>query len=463
MKKTISILSILLLLNMSVVVPQSYANPLVLVPLGAVVVGTCICTYAGIRLYRPSSIPSGFGLGAITTAGLNIGRAALGAANQLSDYGQQTLMGKTVTLRQSAADMASRLAALTAAQLKADYPGLSAIMLDGLAGPPVLNKLVGDLINVPGYGVRQITGVTMGTSGNSNSCANIVEGHATMCKVFGAAGSGYDSNHCLNMQYSYADQTAVEAPAPKSTQALRTSLPASYPQGVCDELDKMIAAEIANGSTGTLSVIDTVDPNNVDQLPPATYTPPKPVVNPDNPTVTGLSSANAGATQAGATSAAGASTAAGTARDAYATAHPGSTAANDPDYAALIKAALDADHAARAAQRAADAADAANKEVYQNPDAEALRTIDFTPFLGIGSAFAAVYPFSLLSSLGGYISMLVAPPVAPTFDLPLPLGNSVHVDLASFDVAAALCRWVMGLLLTFGTVFYIVRFWRGVA
>lgn len=94
--------------------------------------------------------------------------------------------------------------------------------------------------------------------------------------------------------------------------------------------------------------------------------------------------------------------------------------------------------------------------------APARKALNFDKFKDLKDGFAQVGPYPLVQGLSNFYSMLVAEPVAPSFDLPV-YGNTMHVDLSPFDSVAAVVRWFLALLLTIGMIFYAVRFWRGVS
>ena len=73
------------------------------------------------------------------------------------------------------------------------------------------------------------------------------------------------------------------------------------------------------------------------------------------------------------------------------------------------------------------------------------------------------FPFSLLTTLSGYLDVLVVDPVAPSFDMHIYQEQKLHIDLSFFDPVAALVRWVIGILLTIGAILGMQKWWRGVS
>jgi len=115
------------------------------------------------------------------------------------------------------------------------------------------------------------------------------------------------------------------------------------------------------------------------------------------------------------------------------------------------------------AQTAANDAVNQQAEVYPGASMDTLKSLNFVKLKDLINVMGNVFPFNLLSSVSGYFSPFVSSPVAPSFDLPIYQDNSLHIDLAFFDPVATLCRWVISILLTVGSIMGIVRFYRGVS
>ena len=136
---------------------------------------------------------------------------------------------------------------------------------------------------------------------------------------------------------------------------------------------------------------------------------------------------------------------------------------------------LDAKAAASGAQSASDAAQAGlaqdelNKQKESEdsagevPGNEERKTLDFTPLHALKSKLDNTYPFNLPGIVLGYYSALKSTPEAPQFDLALPLGQTMHIDLSPFESIALLMRYLIGVLLTSGIIYYIIHFFRGIS
>ena len=92
---------------------------------------------------------------------------------------------------------------------------------------------------------------------------------------------------------------------------------------------------------------------------------------------------------------------------------------------------------------------------------DSLKQFDWSKWAQLKGVLQNTWPFSLLSSIPDYLSGLIVPPTAPTFNLPVFGGNSITVSLSIFDPVATLCRWLVGVLITVGGIQAVVRFWRG--
>jgi hypothetical protein len=97
------------------------------------------------------------------------------------------------------------------------------------------------------------------------------------------------------------------------------------------------------------------------------------------------------------------------------------------------------------------------------PESDARKEIDTTPLDALKGALATTYPFNLPSVIGSYYDKFAVDAIIPVFSLHLPLGQVIEVDLAPFEPVAKLCRFLVGLLVTSGMLFYIVHFFRGIS
>lgn len=135
--------------------------------------------------------------------------------------------------------------------------------------------------------------------------------------------------------------------------------------------------------------------------------------------------------------------------------------AADPTNQTLIDAKTTADAEVAAASKALESADAATKEVYPGDGKSPLKSLDFSRWHDLLSLMSTVWPFTLITSIGGYLSSLIRDPVAPAFDLPIYGGNSIHISLSIFDPIAQLARWLVALLVSVAVVQRLISWWKG--
>ncbi|MRR55328.1 MAG: hypothetical protein EG822_12610 [Deltaproteobacteria bacterium] len=179
------------------------------------------------------------------------------------------------------------------------------------------------------------------------------------------------------------------------------------------------------------------------------------------------SAAQAAAVSAAQTAATGANNRAAAA-NAAAAANPGD--AGLAAAAAAAQAAADAANAALAkalADQAGGAAEDAQKEedetVAEIPSSDTPATIDMAPLHALKGALDNTYPFNLPGVISGYYQKFVANPETPVFDLPLPLGQTLHIDLSVMEPIAILFRYMIGIVTTVGALAYMVHFFRGIS
>ena len=142
-------------------------------------------------------------------------------------------------------------------------------------------------------------------------------------------------------------------------------------------------------------------------------------------------------------------------------------AAADPTNADLANQATAATAATAAAAAALAAATAAADKAASDSDMpsvtppDQLKSFDWSAARRLLGAMETAWPFNLLLSLSGLFAPLVAPPVAPSFALPIWGGNSINIDLSMFDTVATITRWAISILLTALGITAIVRWYRG--
>lgn len=137
--------------------------------------------------------------------------------------------------------------------------------------------------------------------------------------------------------------------------------------------------------------------------------------------------------------------------------------AADPTNAALQQQLLAAQQALAAAQAALDQAKAAENEVYIDPLFPNRKTLNLESWRQLLNVLPSKFPFNLLTTLGSYFEPFLAAPVAPAFELHIYQDKKLNIDLSVFDTPVAIFRWGLALLLTFGMVQLLIRWWKGTA
>lgn len=135
--------------------------------------------------------------------------------------------------------------------------------------------------------------------------------------------------------------------------------------------------------------------------------------------------------------------------------------AADPTNAALQQQLLAAQQALAAAQAALDQAKAAENEVYIDPLFPNRKTLNLESWRQLLNVLPSKFPFNLLTTLGSYFEPFLAAPVAPAFELHIYQDKKLNIDLSVFDTPVAIFRWGLALLLTFGMVQFLIRWWKG--
>lgn len=150
---------------------------------------------------------------------------------------------------------------------------------------------------------------------------------------------------------------------------------------------------------------------------------------------------------------------------AYAAAAASALAAYNTALAAAGQAGVDAaGAAAAAAAAAAEDSPSEDGDAAPVPEGDAKHEIDFTPMDGLKTALNNTYPFNLPNSIAAYFGKFAGGAgTPPVFDLALPMGFVIHVDLAPWDDIATVIRYMLGLVFTVGLFFYIIHFFRGIS
>lgn len=110
-----------------------------------------------------------------------------------------------------------------------------------------------------------------------------------------------------------------------------------------------------------------------------------------------------------------------------------------------------------------DKAKAAENEVYVNPLFPNRKTLNLESWRQLVNVLPSKFPFNLVTTLGSYFEPFLAAPVAPSFELHIYQDKKLNIDLSVFDTPVAIFRWGLALLLTFGMVQLLIRWWKGTA
>lgn len=137
--------------------------------------------------------------------------------------------------------------------------------------------------------------------------------------------------------------------------------------------------------------------------------------------------------------------------------------AADPTNTDLQQQLVAAQQALAAAQAALDQAKAAEDEVYVNPLFPNRKTLNLESWRQLVNVLPSKFPFNLVTTLGSYFEPFLADPVAPAFELHIYQDKKLNIDLSVFDTPVSIFRWGLALLLTFGMVQLLIRWWKGTA
>lgn len=234
-----------------------------------------------------------------------------------------------------------------------------------------------------------------------------------------------------------------------------TSQNSSFQSQYSDELDRLFANVIPSKPA---NLADTGTREDVHTAP--TFVPPiGGTMGAATPSITTAPSAAAAAS---ATTAANTksslSTSATEAVNNYQAANPASTIENDPVLAALVNTAAAAAAAATAATDLATKAQAESDVPMPAVTIDSLKLIDFSPFLSLQGVLATKFPFTLLSTISGFLSIFSGSAVAPVFSITVPfITTPLSINLSLFDPIAILCRWSISILASIGTIYLLVR------
>lgn len=459
---------VLLILFLTVVEPtESHAYLSAIIPAAAI--GAAILVTTSATLYRPSaSVPPPYwppGGGIVTSAG-RVGRVLVGAQVAWTNYGQTVLRGNYVAAVATIAALQSKLVQ-GGALLQDKFAGLSSWLLKGGSAPAAtIDSPMGSIVT-GSNGLPVVLGPWNWTIGRfENGTAPLPESRPGLFNgqpvIFAAP--VYDAPYWYYSRRSDITGTpAVLPPQPKTSAEVYSSLGSGStpPPSALSDIDRMIEESVSDYG---ISIVDAPQPSAIDSASPVVWpaVPPS-SVDQDLPLITGLNSPAIVAAKSGAANSQALLTQAQSALNQYMQANPLATPDTDPQLKDLQAAAADAQDVADASRAAYTDALQQSAESYPNASPEPLKKLNFDSLRSLSGAVSSVFPFTLISGLSEMYSRLTAEPSPPVFDLPMPLGNSIRIDLASWDSVARIMRYFVALLTSVGVVFYIVRFYRGVS
>lgn len=463
MKKLLSALLIVSLVFSSYKEAEAIA-----IPVAAVVVGATLLVAAGATQYYNNPAVAASAASAVSTVG-NYYRSVDAYTQGLTAYGKAQLYRDAATLQ------VAGQAIIDAVKAAADgmYSALKNALADSTdpayspSGVPV-----GSIISAknPDGSFSNLKTTSLFTpsspwGGSSSGIMNTSEYSPGFQSYPGYIWfvqnvRDYDSTHIVYQVWSAfatSDSNPPNYQIPPLIPITPSSLPArlapngSVPADVAGEMDDLIRnnPSIATPTSGTTAV-GTADADNQGKLIPpfipvlpqgVTTTPPQIITGLGSDTVSDANARLAAAQQA--------------LTDAQA------AAAADPTNPALQQAVATAQTSVSTITgQLADATDAAS-ESYVAPTGGPRKSFDWSKWHQLLGLLASTFPFSLISTISGYLSPFSGSPVAPSFDLHIYGSQKLHIDLSPFDIIASICRWALGLLMTAGIVQFVIKWYRG--
>lgn len=476
-----------LLLYFFIVQPQQSSAflPLVINP---ATIGAVLFVAGAITYYAPKMpLPSNWlGKTQITSAG-DIARVMIGSQMVLDQYNRSVLAGNVCALKIQMDKLQDYL--LSDSAITQAHPLLARVLIGGGTHVADESRSIGEVIhmpymdNGPYYTVESRTVYNGSFGGSSTSSAEPQKGpngepanidltylasYGNYSVLYGWKVSGDGGYYEHSAQYHVRQGGTPKAKTKNTATQAKAVIAADqgsngevFPDNVTEELDGLIGS--VPPTTYGASVIDSAVPGTVDTSPELFPPAVVPNVISAAPTVTGINAPTVEAAKTGETTAAGTKVQASTALDVYKAAHPDATVQTDTALKDLVAAFDKAVADAAAATKARESAEAADNEVYLNASSEERKALNFEKLKALSGIAGGVFPFNQILRAGTFYSMLIAAPVPPVFTFPLPLGFVINIDLTPWDPVARVCRYMFGLLLGSGVIFYVVRFWRGVA
>lgn len=436
---------------------RAEANPALIIPFAAAAVGSVLLTAGVVKYYAPA-VNSGLH-NTVSNIG-TLGRIAVATWNASTQYGTDQIYQKYVTAKISFSDLISKaVTPYMDPAITKPYPNLFTKLT--MVNAPEFNETnnfqVGDIVKSGGVGFRITstnpteTGYLNGGAGGYCAGGGFINS-TSYRKCWGDLGNGF-YNYCTwgSCSPSTLPMAAKSAKAISDSynSDVASNLPL-WPDVYSGEIDNLIKDQ-----PNIVHYVDTTTPeSDLDTAPP--FVPPATAVAPGSNTTTAPTSSAATSAQTAAQTKAQVLSQATSAVENYQTAHPASTVANDPVLKDLVAAKDAAQVAATAASNLA-AQTAAEADVsVPAANADALKAIDFTPFLTLQGVLANKFPFTLLSSISGYLNVLSGTGTAPVFHIPI-YGNILTIDLSFMDSVAIVSRYLIATLMSVGCVFYVVR------
>jgi hypothetical protein len=402
---------------------------------------------------------------AVATAAGNIYTNATAYTQAVSALGQGYMMAQAAALKVAASDLLN--AALNAADGVAD--GLKSKFME--AKPPPEWPSSGSVVATSSSGTKYTIVSEVGSWPRMNSwSSDTVIFTNPYLTVYKNCGGGY----CDVKKYTVDGPVDAQPtwpnppPVPITAADVPNALTGSPDGGAvsasdAQEINNLIASGALSASGVSVSGTTTGDAVTGDDkdktlLPP--YVPPATVPGTDVPitpstapptTTTGLGTQTTAVIE-------------GKVLDATQTVTSAEQAlAADPTNTALQADLAAAQAALAAAQAALNQAKAAENEVYINPTFPNRKTLNFESWRQLVNVLPTKFPFNLVTSLGSYLEPFLAPAVPPSFELHIYQDKKLDIDLAVFDTPVAIFRWGLALLLTFGFVQFLIRWWKGTA
>lgn len=458
MKKLISALLIVSLICSTYREAEAIA-----IPVAAVVVGSALLLTAAGTAYYSNPSTSAAASAAVSTAG-NYYRAVDAYTSGVTAYGKQQIYKDVATLK------VSGQALIDAVKNAAD--GTYSALKDLLTNDP--STIPPDSLPSAGDVVTASNGFNYALSGGyALFASNALQDVERLGVQFYSSGYVYYSYYvretypvnpsaCIANVYR-APVSSTTLPStylpPVSPVVTPADLPSrlspggSIPADVADEMDDLIKnnPSIATPTAGATATGTAALDDSGSQVPPYVPVLPDGVSTTPPDTVTGL----------GAQTLADAQARLAAAQQALAEAQ--AAAAADPASLPLQQVVTTAQTAVANATQAVSNADEKASESYNTPQKPPLRLFDFSKWTQLLNIMSNVWPFTLLLTLSDYFNLLVTEPVAPVFSLHIYQDKQLSIDLSMFDTIALITRWIIGLLLSFGSVQLLLKWWRGVS